>query len=67
MDLLSYWQQHCAPYLRVSLPLRGTDRGASLVEYALLVGLIAMVCVAAVSFLGGKTSAGYSAVGSGLR
>ena len=67
MDLLSYWQQYCAPYLRVSLPLKGSERGANLVEYALLVGLIALVCIAAVTFLGAQTSAKYSSIGSGLR
>ena len=43
-----------------------TDRGASLVEYALLVGLIAVVCVVAVTFLGRQVSSKYSAVGSGI-
>ncbi len=32
------------------------DRGASLVEYALLVALIALVCVLVVAFLGTSTS-----------
>lgn len=32
------------------------ERGAGLVEYALLVGLIAVVCLVAVSFLGGTAS-----------
>jgi pilus assembly protein Flp/PilA len=32
--------------------LRQDDRGASLVEYALLVALIAVVCVGAVAFFG---------------
>lgn len=40
------------------------DQGASLIEYALLVALIAMVCIAAVSALGGTTSASYSEVTS---
>jgi Flp pilus assembly pilin Flp len=31
---------------------RGDDRGASVVEYALLVSLIAVVCLAAVTVLG---------------
>ncbi len=34
---------------------RRTDRGASLVEYALLVALIAIVCLVAVTFLGSTT------------
>jgi Flp pilus assembly pilin Flp len=45
--------------------LRGrNDRGASLVEYALLVGLIAMVCFAAVGFLGQEANSSYEGVGS---
>ena len=34
------------------------DSGASLVEYALLLALIAMVCIAAVTLLGSSTSDG---------
>jgi pilus assembly protein Flp/PilA len=33
-----------------------SDRGASLVEYALLVGLIAVVCITAVTLLGKNAS-----------
>lgn len=40
------------------------DRGASLVEYALLLALIAVVCVAAVSYLGHAASTSYSKDGS---
>jgi len=32
--------------------LRGDDRGAALVEYGLLVGLIAVVCIGALSLFG---------------
>ena len=49
------------------LPARlGVDdeRGASLVEYAFLVGLIAMVCLAAIAFLGSSTSNRYSNITS---
>lgn len=41
-----------------------TQRGASLVEYAFLVGLIAIVCLAAVVFFGSATSSRYSNVAS---
>ena len=41
-----------------------TDRGASLVEYALLVALIAVVCIAAVTMLGDNASSKFSEVGS---
>jgi pilus assembly protein Flp/PilA len=43
-----------------------TDRGASLVEYALLVALIAVVCVIAVQVLGTKASESFSSTGDGL-
>ena len=42
------------------------QRGASLVEYALLLAFIAMVCIVAVTFLGSQTSNVYSSAGSGL-
>ena len=62
MDLLSYWQQHCAPYIRARF---GRDEeGASLVEYALLVALIAIVCILAITFLGREASEKFSNVGS---
>lgn len=38
---------------------RQDERGASLVEYALLVALIALVCIAAVSFFGGETGSSF--------
>ena len=43
-----------------------TDRGASLVEYALLLALIAVVCIVAVTALGKKASGNFSAVDSQL-
>ncbi len=42
------------------------ERGASLVEYALLVALIAVVCIAAVTTLGKNASGKFSKVGSSL-
>jgi pilus assembly protein Flp/PilA len=44
-----------------------SDRGASLVEYALLVALIAVVCIAAVTVLGKNASSKFSSVGSAIR
>jgi pilus assembly protein Flp/PilA len=44
-----------------------TERGASLVEYALLVALIAVVCIAAVTFIGSSASKKFSTVGSSLQ
>jgi len=43
-----------------------TERGASLVEYALLVALIAVVCIIAITFLGESASDKFSGVGSDL-
>jgi pilus assembly protein Flp/PilA len=43
-----------------------SERGASLVEYALLVALIAIVCVIAVQILGKQASTSFSETGSGL-
>jgi pilus assembly protein Flp/PilA len=43
-----------------------TDRGASLVEYALLVALIAVVCIAAVTTLGNNASSKLNEVGGSI-
>jgi pilus assembly protein Flp/PilA len=43
-----------------------SDRGASLIEYALLAALIAVVCVVAVTFLGQTVSDDYSLIGSAV-
>ena len=65
MNLVSYHQQFVAPYVRARFG--GNDEtGASLVEYALLVALIAVVCILAVSFLGGRASNQLSEVGSAV-
>src|SRR3954463_9825024 len=42
------------------------ERGASLVEYALLVALIAVVCIVAITFLGTSASSQFNNVGSSL-
>ena len=43
-----------------------TERGASLVEYALLVALIAVVCIAAVTLLGGNAKSKFTTVGNSI-
>jgi pilus assembly protein Flp/PilA len=43
-----------------------SERGASLVEYALLVALIAVVCIAAVTFLGTAADSKFTEVGSAI-
>ena len=42
------------------------DRGASLVEYALLVALIAVVCIAAVTLLGNNASTKFSTTANSI-
>lgn len=55
-----------ATYLWCSLHPTDDERGASLVEYALLVALIAVVCIIAVTFIGSNASAKFSSVGNQL-
>ena len=43
-----------------------SERGASLVEYALLVALIAVVCIAAINIIGGEAKDAFSSVGNEL-
>ncbi len=43
-----------------------TEKGASLVEYALLVALIAVVCIVAVTALGNSASDKFSEVDSSI-
>ncbi|MHB8466219.1 MAG: Flp family type IVb pilin [Acidimicrobiales bacterium] len=64
MDLITYWQRYCAPVLRARLSR--SERGASLVEYALLVALIAVVCIVAVTTLGQHASTTLSSAGSAI-
>ncbi len=42
------------------------ERGASLLEYALLVALIAVVCILAITFLGSSASSKFSSVGTAI-
>ena len=55
-------------YLRAWIATRTeSEVGASLVEYALLVALIAVVCVGAVTFIGSSANNKLSTVGSSLQ
>jgi pilus assembly protein Flp/PilA len=54
-------------YVRRLLNGRDDERGATLVEYALLVALIAVVCIVAVSLIGGNASNKFSQVGSAIQ
>ena len=42
------------------------ERGAALVEYALLVALIAVVCIVAITFLGDSASDRFNEIGNEL-
>jgi len=61
MDLLDAWH-----YLQAKFNLTDDERGASLVEYALLVALIAVVCIAAITLLGNNASTKFSEVGGSI-
>ncbi len=62
MDLKTQWEV-LDTWVRAHIV---SERGASLVEYALLVALIAVVCIAAVSLLGTSASTKFSKVGSAI-
>ncbi len=64
MEIATYWTKFCAPYLKARFGT--TERGASLVEYALLVALIAVVCIGAVTFIGGAAKGKLSTVGNSM-
>ncbi len=64
MELLAYWQKTCTPYLRARFARN--ERGAALVEYALLLALIAVVCIAALTLLGGNAKDKFSSVANSI-
>jgi hypothetical protein len=47
-------------------PAERARRGASLVEYVLLVSLMALACVVGLKYLGSQTARPYSGAASGL-
>ena len=57
MDMIHYLQAH--------LNLK-SERGAALVEYALLLALIAVVCIVALTQLGGDAKSKFGDVGSSI-
>ena len=52
-------------YLQARLNLK-SERGAALVEYALLLALIAVVCIVALSQLGDQAADKFSSVGDSI-
>ena len=65
MDLVAYMKNVIAPWIKARIDAK-SDLGASLVEYALLVALIAVVCIVGITFLGGRANDKFSSVGSNL-
>ena len=59
MNLVALW-------IRIQTRLRRDDRGASLVEYVLLVALIAVVCIVALNLLGTSASTKLESVGNSI-
>lgn len=53
-----------AAYLRARFGT--TERGAALVEYALLLALIAVVCIIALTTLGNRASSKFQTIGNSL-
>jgi len=64
MDMVKYFQQMVAPWMRARFGT--TERGAALVEYALLLALIGVFCVIALTFLGNKAATKFSSVGNSI-
>jgi pilus assembly protein Flp/PilA len=62
MDLVAVWH-----YLQAKFTIADDEKGASLVEYALLVALIAVVCIVAVTFLGNSAKGKFNTVGSSIK
>ena len=50
----------------IQLRLSREEEGASLVEYALLVALIAVVCIAAIALIGNEASDQLSGIGNSI-
>ena len=56
--------QFLATWLRARF---GEDKGASLVEYALLLALIAVVCIAAIIIIGQEADKTFDSIGTELQ
>jgi pilus assembly protein Flp/PilA len=63
MNLISMCWAYCQATIRTRIK---DERGASLVEYALLLALIAVVCIVAITFIGEKADESFSSSGSAL-
>jgi pilus assembly protein Flp/PilA len=64
MDVVGFWQQMVTPWIRSRFGR--SEQGAALVEYALLLALLAVVCIVALQFLGGSAATKFSKVGQSI-
>jgi pilus assembly protein Flp/PilA len=53
-------------FLQLIQRFRKDEQGAALVEYGLLLGLIAVICIVAVTLLGNKVSNAFSSIAAAL-
>ena len=60
MDLVNFWTTY------IKARFGKSEKGAALVEYALLLALIAVVCIVALQFLGGEAADKFSTVGNSI-
>lgn len=63
MDIVSVCWAYCQTLIRSRIT---DERGASLVEYALLLALIAVVCIGAITLIGNSASNKLSSAGSAI-
>ena len=64
MNLVTARDSYVASYIRARFGR--SERGAALVEYALLLALIAVVCIVALTTLGEKGSSKFVTIGNSL-
>lgn len=63
MTLIATCWAYCQAQVRTRIK---NETGASLVEYALLLALIAVVCIAAITFIGERGKESFSSIGKKL-
>ena len=63
MNLINMCWAYCQAQIRTRIK---NETGASLVEYALLLALIAVICIAAITFIGEKADESFSSTGDAL-
>ena len=64
MTLVHLWRAYLAAAVRSTIK---DERGASLVEYALLLALIAVICIAAITLIGQGANNSLSKTASALQ